>query len=61
MSSEQFLHKLLRGWVTYAMVLEIKPLYLYHRFFNWQNWPYIQEDLLYGFPGVIHAYEMDFI
>lgn len=54
-SSEQFLHKLLGDWFTYTMVLEIKPLCLNHRFLNWQNWPYIREELMYGFLGVTHG------
>jgi hypothetical protein len=54
LSSEQFLHKLLGGWVIYTMVLEIETTVFVSRFFDLHNLPYIQEDLLCGFLGVIH-------
>jgi hypothetical protein len=44
-----FYTRLLGGWVTYAMVLQIKPLYFYHKFTHCQSWTYMQEDMLYAF------------
>jgi len=43
------------------MVLNNKPLYLYHRFIMWQNWTFMQEEMMCGFLGVIYVQEVGFL